>query len=690
MQLIGFRVTNFRSISDSTWIDVNRITNIIGVNESGKSNALIALWKLNPVNDGEISLIEDLPRDLYSQMQDKSENMTFIETKWDLTDDNVTLNSLKDHGDFSNDELSELYLSRSYGGEYKFKLPRYEKTYSENYDNILQDLLMWEKTLRVLIEKISQSENGDTDIKELQLFLNLIIEKRSIDYEQIIKFYNLLQKCIEKNIFANEDITFQDKIVAYKHMLEKKRVYDSQPFWETLIGCVPHFVYYSNYGNLDSEIYLPYVLKDWERKDLFGHAAAKVRTLKMLFSFINLKPQEILELGKDTLLNSNGQPLQNATSEQLKTFYEQKRKRTILLDSASAQLTRKFRDWWKQGEYQFDLKADGNFFKIWVSDNKRPAKIELEARSTGLQWFLSFFLTFLVETQGDLQNSILLLDEAGLSLHPMAQKDLIAFFKELSNNNQIIHTTHSPFLVDTNNIDNVKLAYVDNGGHTVLSNDLRANQNPKESKAIYAVHAALGLSVSDILLQGCMPIVVEGVSDQYYLNAIKNCLISLKKISPKHEMIFIPVGGVKGIKPITSIISGISQSLPYVIVDSDKSGQDYKKILLSELYKNNEEKIIEIKDITGIEMSEIEDIIPFACLERGFIRLLRDIEDYDFIPKEDSPIIPQFETYAEQNNISLPKGYKVEIAKVVKSRIIETSKEEEKIKIWDKLFKRLK
>ena len=62
-------VTNFRSIEDSTWIDCNNITNIIGVNEAGKSNALLALWKLHPARDGEINLLEDLPRNKYASLK---------------------------------------------------------------------------------------------------------------------------------------------------------------------------------------------------------------------------------------------------------------------------------------------------------------------------------------------------------------------------------------------------------------------------------------------------------------------------------------------------------------------------------------------------------------------------------------------------------------------------------------------
>ena len=100
-----------------------------------------------------------------------------------------------------------------------------------------------------------------------------------------------------------------------------------------------------------------------------------------------------------------------------------KEERTILLQSAAAKLTKDFRDWWKQGDYNFRFVADGSYFTIWVSDKKRPSEVQLDLRSTGLQWFLSFYLVFLVESQNKHKNAILLLDEAGLTLHPLAQKD---------------------------------------------------------------------------------------------------------------------------------------------------------------------------------------------------------------------------------------------------------------------------
>ena len=691
MKLTRFRVKNFRSIDDSTWVDVNDITNIIGVNESGKSNILLALWKLNPAtDDGKINLLADLPRERYAELKDSCKKMAFIETYWDLSEDEGLLEKLVEYGPFDEEEFYTLHFGRYYSGRYFLGFPnlkiqetlppqklqdalqRFLKDFSN--DNIPEDL---------------SDEQQETLVSSVKQLYSSIAKTQTLTKDIAVKIYRELSAFSEVDYGGSFDTLF-DICETEKNILTKEDIiYAGELFSKTLKPAIPHFVYYSNYGNLDSEIYLPTVINDMNRTDLTGTTAAKVRTLRILFSFINLKPQEILELGKDVVLDGYGNPVSNPSDEQLKDFSAKKNERTVLLDSASAKLTAKFRDWWKQGTYDFLLRADGYSFKIWVSDEKRPAKVDLESRSTGLQWFLSFYLTFLVETAETLSNAILLLDEAGLSLHPLAQKDLVHFFQSLAENNQIIHTTHSPFLVDTDNIDNVKLAYVDDSGHTVLSNDLRATQDPKHSTSIYAVHAALGLSVSDILLQGCMPIIVEGVSDQYYLNAIKLFLIRNKKLAPQKEIIFIPVGGVKSIRPVASLMSPGNDDLPYIVVDSDKSGQDYKKALLKELYAGSEKKIIEIKDVFDLNDSEIEDIIPFRCLEQGITRLFRDIED-EFIPDQNMPLIPQLESFAQKYNIQLPKGYKVPLAKGAKRKIIDTNKNDAIVSVWVNLFKKFK
>lgn len=687
MKLIRFRVTNFRSIKDSTWIDCSDVTNIIGINEAGKSNALLALWKFNPTDKADINLLEDLPRNEYSSLKNSCQELPFIEVIFRLEDDDELLKKLIKITGRRKEELSEIHIKRFYSGEYSYEFP-HEETITELPS---KEFITFIEEKTNAISKISTESKVEKHYKAtVESILNCYID----ELQQIVMIdKNLLQEFISntentgaKPSAKSEIQPIVNDVLKYfrEHMeLLSRPQIRCDEVWQQVFSLMPNFVYYSNYGNLDTEIYLPHVIDNLERNDIAGAVAAKVRTLKVLFDFIGLNPKEILELGNDSA---------NLSQDEIEKFNKKKEERTVLLNSASSKLTKEFKQWWKQGNYVFDLRADGKFFKIWVSDEKRPEKVVLEARSTGLQWFLSFYLVFLTQTKTNLKNTIILLDEAGLSLHPLAQKDLLAFFKNLATTNQIIHTTHSPFLVDTNNIDSVKIAYIDNDGYTVISNDLRANSDPKRDTSVYAVHAALGLSVSDIMLNGCQPVIVEGASDQYYLNAIKTYLIASGLFKPSKDIVFMPAGGVKGVSAIASIVSAKGE-LPYVIIDGDTSGTSFKDKLKKDLYKEEDHKLICLKDfVEGLEAVEIEDIIPFSCISKAIDRLFRSVDDFEFDEVYDSKksLLSQIEEYARMNRVLLPKGYKVEIAKFAKQKIINMSEKEKEVDVWIKIFEQIK
>lgn len=687
MKLIRFRVTNFRSIKDSTWIDCSDVTNIIGINEAGKSNALLALWKFNPTDKAEINLLEDLPRNEYSSLKNSCQELPFIEVVFRLEDDDELLKNLIKITGRRKEELSDIHLKRFYSGKYSYNFP-YEETITELPS---KEFITYIEEKTNAISKISTESKVEKHYKAivesiLNGYIDELQQKDKIDKNLLQEFISNTENTGAKPGAKSEIQPIVNDVLKYfreqMELLSRPRIWCDE-VWKQVFSLMPNFVYYSNYGNLDTEIYLPHVIDNLERNDITGVAAAKVRTLKVLFDFIGLNPKEILELGEDGV---------NLSQDEIEKFNKKKEERTVLLNSASSKLTKEFKQWWKQGNYVFDLRADGKFFKIWVSDEKRPEKVVLEARSTGLQWFLSFYLVFLTQTKTNLKNTIILLDEAGLSLHPLAQKDLLAFFKNLATTNQIIHTTHSPFLVDTNNIDSVKIAYIDNDGYTVISNDLRANSDPKRDTSVYAVHAALGLSVSDIMLNGCQPVIVEGASDQYYLNAIKTYLIASGLFKPSKDIVFMPAGGVKGVSAIASIVSAKGE-LPYAIIDGDTSGTSFKDKLKKDLYKEEDHKLICLKDfVEGLEAVEIEDIIPFNCISKAIDRLFRSVDDFEFDEVYDSKksLLSQIEEYARMNRVLLPKGYKVEIAKFAKQKIINMSEKEKEVDVWIKIFEQIK
>lgn len=618
MKLDRFRVTHFRSIIDSGWIDCDDVTTLVGINESGKSNVLLALWKLNPARGGQIDPLHDLPVTELSVYEKKLDQVSFIEAIFTI---DKSAKALSDEFgiEFATDD--EFCLNRWYNGEYTWS------------------------------------------------FAN---EARQRAVENLYKAY------------TDEDGNEQDA------QFTEEAVFDA------LIAKVPTFVYYSNYGNLASKIYLPHAIKWLKNETINGipRNEDQIRTIKVLFDYVNLSPDEILQYGKDAVdiaraRSTNSEP----NKEEIEKARAAKEKRSLLLQSAGTKLTKDFRAWWNQGEYKFRFQADGDYFQIWVSDSKRPEEVDLELRSTGLQWFLSFYLVFLVESQGDNNGAILLLDEAGLTLHPLAQKDLSAFFNKLSESNQIINTTHSPFIIDTENIDRCRVVYSDENGHTVVSDNLREGAGDVGVQSVYAVHAALGLTVSDVMLQGSQVVIVEGISDQYYLSTIKSALIREGRIKPKKEIVFAPAGGVKGVPGISGLISAKNDDLPIVILDSDSSGEGFRDKLHTGLYKECKEKVLEIKTFTGIEQSEIEDLIPFAFIEKGIEKLLGvQDEDDEFEYIEGKPLVYQITSYAIEHNIDLKKGWKVELAKSFKKQIFAKKKKEipaTTLDQWTKLFDKL-
>lgn len=524
--------------------------------------------------------LNDFPRNRYSKykIENHSEDV-FIKADFILDKKFADEISIELNCDY--EQIKRVLVERRYDGVYGISFP-YSEVTSFSSDRILEILDSFKNEIEKEDFFIKES---DENKQFVYVFIANEKDNYTDDYftisqvkESIAKLNSLIEDNFKrkKNIPEFIQAKILDKLEFFINAFNAKPIPTTNEVTEKILKKIPKFVYYSDYGNLDSEIFLPRVIEDLERDDLSESARAKVRTLDVLFKYVGLSPQEIYELGNDRKVVIKTMDAYNRvvstvkedlSDEEVKQWSEKKKERGVLLRSAATALTTSFKKWWLQVDYIFDFQADGNHFRINVSDKLRPEQIELEGRSRGLQWFFSFFLVFLVETKEDHSNTILLLDEPGLSLHPIEQYDLAKFFKKLSEDNQLIYTSHSPFLVDMDNLANVKAVYVDSEtGRTKVSSNLRYNDLDAE-KSIYPVHAALGLTVSDTLLLGCKPILVEGPSDQIYLTLIKRFLIGNGNLKYSKEIVFIPTGGVKGMSPVSKLVASRNNELPMVLLD---------------------------------------------------------------------------------------------------------------------------
>lgn len=692
MKLLKYLVTDFRSVENSGWIDANSVTALIGVNESGKTNLLLPLWKLHPAREGKIEPTSDYPKKKFAEIRANPGAFRFISAQFET---DTFAEQLAELASISVEAASVVTVDRYFDGSYKVSFPFHTTvafvqpaTIKEVFQAAMDDIA------RTSALKAEEKLKGVV-LDKLQNLCAGVQDDTPATSSDVAKFQRQIQALMPDSPAKTSVIVPRVELVlewlADQHArLTAPPPQDAGGVQKAVLGALPKFVYYSNFGNLDSEIYLPHIVQNLERTDLGEKEAAKARTLRVLFRFVQLEPKEILELGRDFKdpNNSGREP----TQAEVTAIAEKKRERSILLQSAGTTLTSKFKEWWKQGGYRFRFEADGNHFRIWVSDDRRPEEVELESRSTGLQWFLSFYLVFLVESEGGAhQSAILLLDEPGLSLHPLAQRDLSFFFEGLAETNQLIYTTHSPFLVDADRLERARKVYVSENGTTKATTNLRHNEGePSQAGAAYAVHSALNLSVAESLLLGCHPIIVEGTSDQLYITTIKALLVGAGKIAPKRELIFPPSGGTKTARVVASILSGRDEKLPAMLLDGDEQGKRMAKELCSGLYINEREKIFTLDKYLGFDGAEVEDLFPFDFFAQVVDRWERGPEEpFADVVKPNQPLVGQVEAWAKRHGTSLADGWKVELAKRIKQQALTkgiSAFGDKTIELWTKLF----
>lgn len=193
-----------------------------------------------------------------------------------------------------------------------------------------------------------------------------------------------------------------------------------------------------------------------------------------------------------------------------------KEQRMLDMNDASLTLTKQLAEHWSQRKYQIRFEADGYHVIAFVSDEVQPALVPLNERSKGFQWFFSFDVTFLYETRGTFRNAIILLDEPGLHLHAAAQRDLLKRIREYAKGNQLIYTTHMPFMIDMERLDNIRVCLETKDQGTKVSSDFYS----ADEHARFPLQAALGLSIGQSLFVGPFNLVVEGITDFWLLSTM--------------------------------------------------------------------------------------------------------------------------------------------------------------------------
>ena len=204
------------------------------------------------------------------------------------------------------------------------------------------------------------------------------------------------------------------------------------------------------------------------------------------------------------------------------------------LESISNSITDKIFEYWKQNQeldVEFDIRPDpkdlapfnnGNNLYIRIRNRRHRVSVPFSQRSKGFIWFFSFIVWFetIKDQLGTDADLILLLDEPGLSLHALAQADLLRYIDELSEDHQICYTTHSPFMVHSDRLDHVRTVEDKPTEGTKISD----NVSGSDPKTIFPLQAALGYTIAQNLFISKRNLLVEGPADLVYLRFFSNVL----------------------------------------------------------------------------------------------------------------------------------------------------------------------
>ncbi len=331
----------------------------------------------------------------------------------------------------------------------------------------------------------------------------------------------------------------------------------------------------------------------------------------------------------------------------------------------------------KDVELEFDINTATISMYVYDKDSangRRGYPFKLSQRSTGLKWYLNFYIALKGE---DLKpGDVILVDEPGMYLHPKAQQEMRDILNDESANNQIIYTTHSPYLIDSDNISQLRLvekhSATDANGYNEISEIKEKIHHSKSADTLKPIVDAIGYSLgSELNLQEHKVLICEGVSDYYYVKTLELLLKQPLECKVTHA------NGCNNIGRIASLFLGLGISDIFALVDSDAAGEKERaKLIRDGVFDKAHIFTTHEKEKTG---KAIEDVFE----RDSFLKEMMGYEEADI--KKADPLLSK--EVAKQVN-----GAKFALAKALyeKARANAISADEILDKDAQTLFEKLK
>lgn len=557
IKLTKATIHRYKSIETNQSFNIeDDVTVLVGMNESGKTSLLEALAKVNYFEEDDtfkFNMTHDFPRKQKKAVEKSGETPIAVTLTYILSDKLIQL------------------IETDIGIKIKTKEITYSKDYCSKgtFSGISVDMNAF---LSAKLKKL-----GDGTEKYLDDFSSA---KNETDFNNVIaaaKSSGETAECIKLletlKIYFQNSWNWNNPIEEYICRVHIK-------------NNIPKFMYYDDYYMLPSRISIENL-----RENKSTESCDK--TAKALLELADIDIDKLTQSDSFEDYKAELEATQLIISEELFKYWSTNKNLKINFDIDKVEKTDNYGN----------KRIVEHILDVRVQNTRSGVSLPLKNRSKGFNWFFSFLVWFKKIQEDKKSTYILLLDEPGLNLHAMAQQDLLKFIYDLSKEYQIIYTTHSPFMIESENLSKVRTVVEQTDG-TKVSESVQE----KDPNTLFPLQAALGYTLAQNLFVSPKNLIVEGIADLTYLNLISNILVEKNREGLNDDITIVPVGGADKVATFVSLLRGNELDMVCLLdTFSDQSAKSRLDNLVAEKIIKDK-NILFFNEFTGDKFADFEDM----------------------------------------------------------------------------------
>ena len=458
IRLVKATINRYKCIEKEQSFNVeDNITVLVGMNESGKTSILEALSKANYFEDDDgfkFNATHDYPRKQKKLMDKSGVIPEAVKLQYEI-DNKLKATIEEDVGVVI--QSTQFSFTRKYDNSKLWTVSFVDKNAFVKAK--AKSFGIKSKELIEALTKVSNASSFDAFVKGQSAEIDAAILEQIKSLKKYFENKNNWDNCIDEYI----TITY-------------------------LVPNLPKFMYYDDYYMLPARVSLNNIASN-------SNATSSDKTAKALLELADIDVNKVIKSTNYEEFIAELEATQLTITDELFKYWTTNKNLKILFNIDKVEQT----------DNRNNTRIVDHVLDIRVQNQRSGVSLPLSNRSKGFNWFFSFLVWFMKIQENRDDTYILLLDEPGLNLHAKAQNDLLRFLCDLSGNYQIIYTTHSPFMIETEKLNQVRTVLEkDDGTH------ISESVQEKDPNTLFPLQAALGYDLAQNLFVAKKNLLVEG------------------------------------------------------------------------------------------------------------------------------------------------------------------------------------